>query len=91
VLLHKASAQIYYVYYQFIFADLPLQWVINTEFELVGLMDFLLVDLSSDSIIRLSDLLASLALWTLVLNLILRHCAGDACGTIRFEPGMRRG
>ncbi len=69
VLLHSASAQIYYVYYQFIFPDLPLQWVINTEFELAGLVDFLL----PDSVNRLSDLLASLALWTLVLNLLWRQ------------------
>ena len=69
VLLHRASAQIYYVYYQFIFPDLPLQWVINTEFELAGLVDFLL----PDSVNRLSGLLASPALWTLVLNLIWRQ------------------
>ena len=69
VLLHRVSAQIYYVYYQFIFPDLPLQWVINTEFELAGLVDFLLLD----SVNRLNDLLASLALWTLVLNPLLRQ------------------
>ena len=69
VLLHKASAQIYYIYYQIIFADLPLQWVINTEFKLAGLVDYLL----PDSVNRLSDLLASLALWTLVLNLLWRQ------------------
>jgi hypothetical protein len=73
VLLHRASAQIYYVYYQFIFVDLPLQWVINTKFELAGLVDFLLAELLADSVNRLSDLLASLALWTLVLNLIWRQ------------------
>ena len=73
VLLHRASAQIFYVYYQFIFVDLPLQWVINTEFELAGLVDFLLAELLADSVNRLSDLLASLALWTLVLNLIWRQ------------------
>ena len=73
VLLHRASAQIYYVYYQFIFPDLPLQWVINTEFELAGLVDFLLANLLADSVNRLSDLLASLALWTLVLNLLWRQ------------------
>ena len=69
VLLHRASAQIYYVYYQFIFPGLPLQWVINIEFELAGLVDFLL----ADSVNRLSDLLASLTLWTLVLNLLWRQ------------------
>ena len=73
VLLHRVSAQIYYVYYQFIFPDLPLQWVINTELELAGRIDFLLANLLANSVNRLSDLLASLALWTLVFNLIWRQ------------------